>query len=62
MPLHVGAHYGRIISGKPPFEELALLLVECGDPEALQVFLLTKLQVKHMSVYGLHGRGFELTP
>lgn len=41
-----GAHYGRIVSGKPPFEELALLLVESGEPEALQVFLQTKLQVR----------------
>lgn len=40
-----GAHYGRIVSGKPPFEEVALLLVESGEPEALQVFLQTKLQV-----------------
>ncbi|WIA14238.1 hypothetical protein OEZ85_002776 [Tetradesmus obliquus] len=40
-----GAHYGRIVGGKPPFEELALLLVEAGDPEALQIFLNTKLQV-----------------
>lgn len=41
-----GAHYGRIVGGKPPFEELALLLVEAGDPEALQIFLNTKLQVR----------------
>lgn len=41
-----GAHYGRIVGGKPPFEELALMLVESGDPEALQVFLSTKLQVE----------------
>lgn len=40
-----GAHYGRIVGGKPPFEELALVLVESGDPEALQIFLQTKLQV-----------------
>eukprot|EP00882_Tetradesmus_deserticola_P021379 GHRQ01023150.1.p1 GENE.GHRQ01023150.1~~GHRQ01023150.1.p1 ORF type:complete len:206 (+),score=125.47 GHRQ01023150.1:766-1383(+) len=40
-----GAHYGRIVGGKPPFEELALLLVEAGDPAALQIFLNTKLQV-----------------
>jgi hypothetical protein len=33
------------VSGKPPFEELALLLVESGEPEALQTFLQTKLQV-----------------
>jgi hypothetical protein len=41
-----GAHYGHIVGGKPPFEELALLLVEAGDPEALQIFLNTKLQVR----------------
>lgn len=41
-----GLHYGRIVSGKPPFEELALLLVESGEPESLQVFLQTKLQVR----------------
>ena len=45
VSLRAGAHYGRIVSGKPPFEELALLLVESGEPEALQVFLQTKLQV-----------------
>lgn len=45
-----GAHYGRIVGGKPPFEELALLLVEAGDPEALQVFLNTKLQVCEFAV------------
>lgn len=42
---NTGSHFGRIVSGKPPFEELALLLVESGEPEALQVFLQTKLQV-----------------
>jgi hypothetical protein len=41
-----GGHYARIVSGKPPFEELALLLVEAGEPEALQVFLQTKLQAR----------------
>eukprot|EP00879_Flechtneria_rotunda_P019362 GHRR01020334.1.p1 GENE.GHRR01020334.1~~GHRR01020334.1.p1 ORF type:complete len:907 (+),score=281.55 GHRR01020334.1:278-2998(+) len=40
-----GAYYGRIVGGQPPFEELALMLVDSGDPEALQVFLSTKLQV-----------------
>jgi hypothetical protein len=45
-----GAHYGRIVGGRPPFEELALLLVESGDPEALQVFLSTKLQVCRASL------------
>jgi hypothetical protein len=33
------------VGGKPPFEELALLLVEAGDAEAPQIFLNTKLQV-----------------
>jgi hypothetical protein len=51
-----GAHYGRIVGGKPPFEELALLLVEAGDPEALQIFLNTKLQVcAHIRVLGVCG-------
>jgi hypothetical protein len=43
---YTGHHYGRIVSGKPPFEELALLLVDSGEPEALQAFLQTKLQVR----------------
>jgi hypothetical protein len=34
------------IRGKPSFEELALLLVEAGDPEALQIYLNTKMQVR----------------
>lgn len=55
MPCCAGAHYGRIVSGKPPFEEVALLLVESGEPEALQVFLQTKLQARipplHMTAY-----------
>lgn len=37
--------YGRIVGGSPPFEDVALSLVEAGDPEALQLFLQTKLQV-----------------
>lgn len=41
-----GANWGRIVSGKPPFEELALALVESGEPEGLQAFLQTKLQVR----------------
>lgn len=44
-PAIAGNYYGRIVSAKPPFEELALLLVESGEPEALQAFLQTKLQV-----------------
>eukprot|EP00878_Enallax_costatus_P011969 GHUV01012497.1.p1 GENE.GHUV01012497.1~~GHUV01012497.1.p1 ORF type:complete len:1028 (+),score=282.75 GHUV01012497.1:49-3132(+) len=40
-----GANFGRIVGGKPAFEEIALMLVESGDPEALQTFLSTKLQV-----------------
>lgn len=53
-PCCAGAHYGRIVSGKPPFEEVALLLVESGEPEALQVFLQTKLQARiapHKATY-----------
>ncbi|KAF8061305.1 VPS18 [Scenedesmus sp. PABB004] len=40
-----GARYGRIVGGAPPFEELALTLVESGAPDALTAFLTTKLQV-----------------
>lgn len=60
-----GANYGRIVSGKPPFEELALLLVESGEPEALQVFLQTKLQVReggdvHHIFWGYLAAGIAL--
>jgi hypothetical protein len=65
VPQPTGAHYGRIVSGKPPFEELALLLVESGEPEALQVFLQTKLQVREallwLSPWG-GGRRMLLKP
>lgn len=33
------------MGGRPPFEEVALQLVEAGDPDALAIFLKTKLQV-----------------
>eukprot|EP00877_Chromochloris_zofingiensis_P007678 jgi/Chrzof1/3163/Cz12g14060.t1 len=39
------AQYAKIVGGKPTFEDLALQLVDAGDPEALQIFLATKLQV-----------------
>lgn len=38
-------HFARIVGGRPPFEELALQLVESGEPEALQAYLATKLTV-----------------
>lgn len=41
------AQYAKIVGGKPTFEDLALQLVDAGDPEALQIFLATKLQVGH---------------
>ena len=37
--------WAKIIGGRPGFEELVLQLVEGGDPEALQIFLETKLKV-----------------
>jgi hypothetical protein len=37
--------WGKVVGGRPGFEEVALQLVGCGDPEALQVFLEAKLKV-----------------
>jgi hypothetical protein len=37
--------WAKITGGRPGFEELVLMLVEAGDPEALQLFLETKLKV-----------------
>lgn len=43
--------YGRIVGSVPAFEDVALALVEAGDPEALQAFLQTKLQVGDVHVW-----------
>jgi hypothetical protein len=34
------------VGGSPPFEEVALTLVEAGDSAALGTYLATKLQVQ----------------
>jgi hypothetical protein len=39
------AAWGRVVGGRPAFEDLALRLVEAGDAGALEAFLATKLQV-----------------
>ncbi|KAK9789373.1 hypothetical protein WJX73_010275 [Symbiochloris irregularis] len=36
--------WGRMTGGQPPFEEVALRLVDSGTPDALHTLLLTKLQ------------------
>ncbi|GBF90405.1 hypothetical protein Rsub_03401 [Raphidocelis subcapitata] len=38
------AQWGRVVGGRPPFEEVALRLVGAGDPHALATFLETRLQ------------------
>lgn len=45
LPLAAAGQWGHVVGGRPPFEEIALKLVEAGDPDALAVFLKTKLQV-----------------
>jgi hypothetical protein len=35
--------WGRVVGGRPAFEDLALRLVEAGDAGALEAFLATKL-------------------
>ena len=35
--------WGKVTAVPPSFEETALKFVEAGDPDALQAFLLTKL-------------------
>jgi hypothetical protein len=39
------ASWGRVVGGRPAFEDLALRLVEAGEPAALEAFLTTRLQV-----------------
>ncbi|KAI8463559.1 MAG: hypothetical protein J3K34DRAFT_462375 [Monoraphidium minutum] len=46
------AQWGRVVGGRPPFEEVALRLVEAGEPNALATFLSTKLQVVPDAVRG----------
>lgn len=45
-PLAAAGQWGRVVGGRPPFEEIALQLVDAGDPDALAMFLKTKLQVR----------------
>lgn len=40
------SRWARVVGGRPSFEEVALQLVEAGDPGALALFLSTKLQVR----------------
>ena len=37
--------WGKVMAAKPSFEELALKFVGIGLPDALQTYLLTKLDV-----------------
>lgn len=38
------AQWGRIVGGRPPFEDVALRLLEAGDPDALAAFLEARLR------------------
>ncbi|KIY93622.1 Pep3/Vps18/deep orange family protein, partial [Monoraphidium neglectum] len=38
------SQWARVVGGRPSFEDVALQLVEAGDPGALALFLSTKLQ------------------
>ncbi|GLI64360.1 hypothetical protein VaNZ11_007601 [Volvox africanus] len=52
-------HFAKISDGRPPFEDLALQMAECGDPAALQTFLATRLATLAVSLgaYGARGGG-----
>ncbi|GIL52118.1 hypothetical protein Vafri_8045 [Volvox africanus] len=52
-------HFAKISDGRPPFEDVALQMAECGDPAALQTFLATRLATLAVSLgaYGARGGG-----
>ncbi|GLC42145.1 hypothetical protein PLESTB_000635800 [Pleodorina starrii] len=50
-------HYAKITDGRPPFEDVALQLADCGDPTALRTFLATRLATLAASLGGARGGG-----
>jgi hypothetical protein len=55
--LGAATSWGRVVGGRPAFEDLALRLVEAGDAAALEAFLSTRLQVCGRGQGGRRGGG-----
>ncbi|KAG2496729.1 hypothetical protein HYH03_005142 [Edaphochlamys debaryana] len=50
-------HFAKITDGRPPFEDVALRLSDCGDPAALQTFLATRLSTLAAAAGAAAGGG-----
>ena len=42
-PVGAACLWGKMAAANPPFEDIALRLVDCGSPDALHILLSTKL-------------------